>query len=68
MVCKTDVGEVHAVFDTYERSIKDIEQETKGEAECDRVVVIGSAQTQLKDIKTSLKSKAYKASLIKFLI
>ena len=28
MVRKTDASEFHAVFDTYERSIKDVEQET----------------------------------------
>lgn len=67
MLCKTDASEIHAVSDTYERSIKDVEQETRGEIECDRVVITGSAQTRLKDFKTSFKSKAYKTSLTKFL-
>ena len=54
MVCKTDASEVYAVFDTYERSIKDVEQETRGEIEGDRVVIIGSAQTRPKDLKSVL--------------
>ena len=68
MVYKTDASEVHAVFDTYERSIKDVEHETRGESDCNRVVTIGRAQTPPKDFKASLKSKAYKTVLIKFLI
>ena len=48
--------------------IKDVELETRGEIEGSRVAIIGSAQTRPKDFKASLKSKAYKTALIKFLI
>lgn len=66
-ICRTAAKEVHFVCDSYVKSIKNVEQQARGETESS-FNITGGDQFRPKDFRFALKSSSFKTALLKFLL
>ena len=65
IVCSTQADEIHFVYDSYAKSIKNAEQQARG-ANDGSFHINGADQLHPKDFRYALQSPNFKTALIKF--